>query len=269
MTTAPFNASQYKRALLALGSRVSEAQRRMLATHAVAPDYVLDVQALARAAGSHSVNYTYANYGRLGHDVARVLRSRRREWVWTRVLGSDSRNEATGLVQWQLYRELATAVRALGWRGDLVAPDPIADAQAAASDFGGVSATVYEALIEARLGQGVFRQSIISRWGACAVAGSNILEALRASHIKPWSASTNRERLDPDNGLLLVATLDALFDAGLISFAHNGAILLSPTVPSRAWRVLGIRSGMRLRNVPLTSLPYLEWHRSKVFAGAV
>jgi putative restriction endonuclease len=38
---------------------------------------------------------------------------------------------------------------------------------------------------------------------------------LRASHIKPWSDCSNRERLDPLNGLLLVAHIDALFDNGL------------------------------------------------------
>jgi putative restriction endonuclease len=34
---------------------------------------------------------------------------------------------------------------------------------------------------------------------------------LRASHIKPWSQSTDSERLDPANGILLAAHIDALF----------------------------------------------------------
>jgi predicted restriction endonuclease len=52
---------------------------------------------------------------------------------------------------------------------------------------------------------------------------------LRASHIKPWRMSDNSERLDPENGLLLVANLDAAFDAGLLSFTDTGRMLFSAT----------------------------------------
>jgi len=83
---------------------------RMLARHSVAPRRLLDVQSLALAAGAALPTFTYANYGRLGHDVARTLKSRRREGVWTRVLGVDSRNPATGLVQWELFPQVAAAV---------------------------------------------------------------------------------------------------------------------------------------------------------------
>lgn len=38
-----------------------------------------------------------------------------------------------------------------------------------------------------------------------------------ASHIKPWRKCSNKERLDPQNGLLLTARINALFDCGLIS----------------------------------------------------
>jgi hypothetical protein len=241
----------------------------MLARHSVAPRRLLDVQSLALAAGAALPTFTYANYGRLGHDVARTLKSRRREWVWTRVLGVDSRNPATGLVQWELFPQVAAAVRTLGWRDDLVGPDPIAEAETAASGIHNVSSTVREALIEARLGQGAFRQSLISQWGTCAVTGCSVLEALRASHIRPWRDSSNQQRLDPDNGLLLLSTLDALFDAGLISFSDTGTILIAPSLRRSAWRLLGIKPSLRLRLVPSGSVPYLKWHRSSVFAGSV
>ncbi|HET9245398.1 MAG TPA: HNH endonuclease signature motif containing protein, partial [Xanthobacteraceae bacterium] len=51
--------------------------------------------------------------------------------------------------------------------------------------------------------------------------------ALRASHIKPWRESSDRERLDPANGLLLTANLDALFNDGLIAFDDEGQMLVS------------------------------------------
>jgi DNA-binding transcriptional ArsR family regulator len=38
------------------------------------------------------------------------------------------------------------------------------------------------------------------------------------------------ERLSRENGLLLVATLDALFDCGLISFRDDGQMVISKSV---------------------------------------
>ena len=69
------------------------------------------------------------------------------------------------------------------------------------------------ALVKARVGQGLFRDKLLNRWeNKCAVTGSTVLQILRASHMKPWRESTNFERLDPANGLLLTANFDALFD---------------------------------------------------------
>ncbi|WP_306755463.1 HNH endonuclease signature motif containing protein [Paracoccus actinidiae] len=51
---------------------------------------------------------------------------------------------------------------------------------------------------------------------------------LRASHIKPWRASTTYEKLDGNNGLLLSLHIGHLFDQGFISFADDGALLVSP-----------------------------------------
>jgi hypothetical protein len=51
---------------------------------------------------------------------------------------------------------------------------------------------------------------------------------LRASHIKPWAKSTNRERLNAENGIMLAAHVDALFGRGLMSFADDRAMLRIP-----------------------------------------
>lgn len=64
----------------------------------------------------------------------------------------------------------------------------------------------------------------------CAVTGSGCLVAIRASRIKPWRSSTNSERLDPRNGLPTMATLDALFDAGLITFTVTGRVMVSARI---------------------------------------
>ncbi|KAA1139625.1 HNH endonuclease, partial [Citrobacter portucalensis] len=47
-------------------------------------------------------------------------------------------------------------------------------------------------------------------------------------YIKPWAASENEnERLDPNNGMILAAHLDILFDQGWISFEYDGRFLIS------------------------------------------
>jgi HNH endonuclease len=83
------------------------------------------------------------------------------------------------------------------------------------------------ALVKARVGQGLFRDKLLDRWeNKCAVTGCTVLQILRASHMKPWRESTNFERLDPANGLLLTAHFDALFDKELISFTDDGEMLV-------------------------------------------
>src|SRR5262249_30877179 len=74
--------------------------------------------------------------------------------------------------------------------------------------------TVRRALIWARRGQGKFRADLFDLWGGCAVLKFKIPslpEVLRASHIKPWrkckGEKGKEEKLDPNNGLLLSATL--------------------------------------------------------------
>ncbi len=98
-------------------------------------------------------------------------------------------------------------------------------------------------------------------WGGrCAVTGCSVVEVLRASHVKPWRRSSNKERLDPHNGLLLGAHLDALFDAGLISFDDDGSMLISKQVRLKDREQLRLVGG--LRRAPSEELKrYLAYHR--------
>jgi predicted restriction endonuclease len=121
--------------------------------------------------------------------------------------------------------------------------------------------TTRKALIDARLGMGKFRSDLQRRWkGQCAVTGCRLPELLRASHIKPWSESNNRERLDPGNGLLLSAHLDALFDNGLISFDDNGKMLLSRRLGTKDKTLFQLPANLRFK--PTTSESrFLRLHR--------
>lgn len=127
------------------------------------------------------------------------------------------------------------------------------------------SPTEKEALGTARIGQGQFRQDLQRMWKACAVTGCRELPLPRASHIKPWSASTDAERLDPHNGLLLVPNLDAAFDSGYISFLDSGEMLISSRLHQTARKIMGIHRNLRLRRVANKHCLYLEYHRREVF----
>lgn len=125
-----------------------------------------------------------------------------------------------------------------------------------------ISETEKSCLVKARIGQGDFRRKLIDYWGGCAVTGFKGINMLLASHIKPWHASTNEERLDPFNGLLLVPNLDKAFDAGYITFASNGCIQISPLLIEAGQ--LGISPQMR---ISLTSQhePFMKFHRAEIF----
>ena len=116
-----------------------------------------------------------------------------------------------------------------------------------------IDKTERETLVLARIGQGRFRQNVIDAWGngeRCALTLTNIREMLIASHIMPWSkCSSDKERLDGANGILLCAHVDKLFDAHLLTFAKQGAKFvskLSPKIDSSLLKGLGIESGYEL-----------------------
>lgn len=125
--------------------------------------------------------------------------------------------------------------------------------------------TSRSSVVTLRVGQDSFRKDLLRHWKSCAVTGCKVTAALRASHIKPWAACDSKERLDPLNGLLLVASLDALFDAGLISFEDNGAIIISPRLLQDACPALGVTTTMRLRKPNSAHDPYLAFHREHVY----
>jgi putative restriction endonuclease len=63
---------------------------------------------------------------------------------------------------------------------------------------------------------------------------------------------------------LLIATLDRLFDQGLIGFDDNGTLLRHPRLTARDLQTLGVTEGMRLRLICPAHQPYLAAHRHAV-----
>ena len=122
--------------------------------------------------------------------------------------------------------------------------------------------TERKGLVTSRVGQGAYRKRVIYRWeGQCAVTSFNKLDVLIASHIVPWSKSTDNERLDVSNGILLSPNYDALFDKHLITFENSGKIILSDKIEMQAFQKIDVTGGEKIRNFSQDNFAYLERHR--------
>ena len=130
-----------------------------------------------------------------------------------------------------------------------------------------IESTEREAIVRARVGQGVYRHALLKHWQGCAVSGVALASMLRASHIKPWRDATHLERLDPFNGLLLTPNLDQAFDQGLITFTDEGDVVIAQALTTELQLALGINPQCRLRRLHDRHLNYLAWHREHVFSG--
>ncbi|UZW61176.1 HNH endonuclease [Lysobacter enzymogenes] len=130
--------------------------------------------------------------------------------------------------------------------------------------------TTKQAVIQARRGQGLFKQRVMEIEIRCRLTGVDRVEHLRASHCKPWRDASNSERLDGENGLLLTPDADHLFDRGFLSFEDSGKVLISPVAHRPSLKRMGLdpdgfaatsafSSGQRV---------YLEYHRANVFLQA-
>jgi len=93
-----------------------------------------------------------------------------------------------------------------------------------------IGADVYRSQ-KMRQGQSFFRAAVLAAYNnRCCITGMKLPALLRASHIKPWSAADSNEKLNPSNGLLLNALLDAAFDKGYFTVLPNYKITLAQEI---------------------------------------
>lgn len=127
--------------------------------------------------------------------------------------------------------------------------------------------TEIERLVVQRIGQNIFRDSLIDYWqGRCCATGLAVTDLLRASHIKPWASCDNDdERLDVFNGLLLAPHIDALFDGGWMTFSDAGDAVFSSQLTAEALHSLGVDSAMRVSGLRREHWHYLAFHRHHIW----
>lgn len=130
-----------------------------------------------------------------------------------------------------------------------------------------LSVTEKESIILSRRGQGVFRNNLIKYWDGCAISKCSLTDMLVASHIKPWKDSTNDERLDVFNGLLLLPNYDKLFDLGYLTFTSEGKAIYSKLLSKNDKYLFGLTSTLSLCRIEEAHKTYLKYHNKYCFIG--
>lgn len=122
-----------------------------------------------------------------------------------------------------------------------------------------------EILTKYRLQQGVFRTQLLLYWEGCSITECKNSALLIASHIKPYSESTDIEKYDISNGLILTPTYDKLFDCFLISFNYDGKILISASITQEDLAKLKITGNetLKMKKVTPAIQKYIGFHRQK------
>jgi len=141
----------------------------------------------------------------------------------------------------------------------------VAEIEAAIIGRTDIGATTKSQLVKSRRGQGVFKANVRLNEKGCRVTGVTDPKHLRASHIKPWSTSTDEEKLNGCNGLMLAPHADHLFDLGFISFADNGDLLTSPQLDESVLKAWGIDPSMNVGGFNAKQAAFLDYHRVSIF----
>lgn len=120
-------------------------------------------------------------------------------------------------------------------------------------------------LVNARLGQGIYRANLWKVERGCRLTGVTDPAHLRASHIKPWRVSNDREKIDGYNGLLLTPHFDHLFDRGYITFMNNGDLVTSGKLDGSIKVLWKIDRKVNVGGFNSEQVVYLAHHREHEF----
>ncbi|MDP1421166.1 HNH endonuclease [Peribacillus simplex] len=128
-----------------------------------------------------------------------------------------------------------------------------------------IAETESEVKTKIRLGQQKFRKYLTPLWDhKCALCNIDLPELLRASHSKPWKDSTNEERLDAYNGVLLCCNHDALYDKGLITFDGQGRLHISSVICHEDYLMYGLKPMTKIK-IHSENKVYFRWHKKNIF----
>lgn len=121
----------------------------------------------------------------------------------------------------------------------------------------------------ARNGQGKYREQLLEQCRFCPFTMISDERLLIASHIKPWAAANDDEKIDPYNGYMLSPLYDKLFDRGFITFTEDRHIILSEFISPFTWKQIGLKNDTFIKTLPMDEkrIEYLKFHHESVFKG--
>ncbi|CAN5429095.1 hypothetical protein BH11PSE9_BH11PSE9_34660 [soil metagenome] len=264
---ADLEADDFEEAWEQVKVRATPEQRNMLIGHAQARDQTLSMQSIARLGGYASYEVANLQYGKLGTFFAEHFRVTGLANQTQALAEAGKGVDLEGHGLWTLRRPLYGALANLHLVEPVISTFGAKEAENeidADPQCRAVGETQRQALVNARIGQGGYRTRMRSIWSdQCALTARVVPCALVASHAKPWAESSNEERLDEYNGLLLSASIDRLFDAGLISFADDGRLLVAPSMADTDLMSVGLSRSSALRSIDSRHAPYFSAHRAK------
>ena len=122
----------------------------------------------------------------------------------------------------------------------------------------------------AREGQGKYREQLLLQCRYCPFTMIADERLLIASHIKPWAASDDDEKIDPNNGYMLSPLFDKLFDRGFITLTENKHLILSEFISPYTWKQLKLTNDTYIKALQMDDkrIEYLRFHQQSVFKGS-
>lgn len=126
-----------------------------------------------------------------------------------------------------------------------------------------------ENISRAREGQGKYREALLEQCRFCPFTMIADERLLIASHIKPWAAADDDEKIDPYNGYMLSPLYDKLFDRGFITFTHDKHVVLSKFISPYTWKQIKLADNDYIKALPMDDkrYNYLKFHHDNVFKG--
>jgi len=116
-----------------------------------------------------------------------------------------------------------------------------------------------------RVGHTKFVKRVKDKWrNKCCITGIKEQGLLTASHIKPWRHSDKKEKVDPNNGLLLSPSYNAAFDKNYISFSDSGKLLFSNKMNVSELKKIGINLNVKIKGLTEKHKKYLTFHRDNL-----
>lgn len=108
------------------------------------------------------------------------------------------------------------------------------------------------------------REQLLRKYGSCQICGITKEKLLIKSHLKPQKDSSEEEKFDINNVLLLCRQHDGLIDKGLITFDDIGGLRISKELSDEDMKILGLDNDIKVELNEEQKI-YMKYHRENVF----